>query len=158
VQPHLRKNKHMNMKCGWKLKFTFCFMKTTREPLHFGKGSLEALKYGDVATFWGWVVSNAEPLCVEFFSSVHFNPSFFSWSFLLSNVFCILEIPTRSQKITLGYNWNFISCLKGKQHIFVTKISWLMLLKEIKAITVLFWELYDTHRYSLWVKCKLTVC
>jgi hypothetical protein len=54
-------------------------MEITYEPLHFDNhGSTykfylnrclfhEAFKYGDTAKFWGYVVTNAEPIFVELF-------------------------------------------------------------------------------------------
>jgi hypothetical protein len=68
------------------LKFIVCFVETTHEPLHLDRWSLEkeeimdipinfiwiiilfdtVFKYGDGSKFWGYVVINAEQLCVEF--------------------------------------------------------------------------------------------
>jgi hypothetical protein len=73
------------MASGLKLKFTFCSMETTHEPLHLDKLSLvqwkimniptsfiwiiffhAASEYGNGSKFWGYVGTNAEPFCVQF--------------------------------------------------------------------------------------------
>jgi hypothetical protein len=77
----------------WKLKFIFCFMETSHEPVHLGDWSFvqwrimslptgfiwiiilfdEALKCGDCATFWGYSRTNAETFRVELCSFVQWN-------------------------------------------------------------------------------------
>jgi hypothetical protein len=72
------------MAAVWMLKFIVCSVETTHEPLHLDKWTLvqqeimdipisfiwiiilfdAGFKYGDGAKFWGYVVMNAEPLCV----------------------------------------------------------------------------------------------
>jgi hypothetical protein len=37
ISPLLQESKSMNMAGGSELKFTFCFMKKTHEPLHLAK-------------------------------------------------------------------------------------------------------------------------
>jgi hypothetical protein len=70
---------------GWKLQFTFYFMKRTHEPLHLVKWNFVHWKimdipisfswiiiffdgtfeYGDASTFWGYVGINAEMFYVK---------------------------------------------------------------------------------------------
>jgi hypothetical protein len=40
MRPFSEGKKNVNVEGGWKLKFVFCFMETTHEPLHLDKRSL----------------------------------------------------------------------------------------------------------------------
>jgi hypothetical protein len=76
----LRKTKNTNMAGGWSLKFTLCFIGTTREPLHLLLDKwrfvqwkimnhffcVRAFEYGYVSKFWCCVGTNAEWICEEF--------------------------------------------------------------------------------------------
>jgi hypothetical protein len=87
----LRNTKNTNMAGDWNLKFTFYFLQTTHEPLHSDKWSFvqstimdiptgfiwtivfvgEAFEYCGGSKFWGYVGTNAEPLCIEFCNLCH---------------------------------------------------------------------------------------
>jgi hypothetical protein len=52
----LRQTKNTNMAGSWNLKFTFCFMKTTHEPLNVDKWSLKLWKIMDIPTSFIWII------------------------------------------------------------------------------------------------------
>jgi hypothetical protein len=88
----LRRTKKYEHDGRLNLNFTFCFMDRTQETLHVDKRSLaiwntmdipasliwisicfeEAFEDGKDAKWWGYVVTNAEPLCVEFCNFVQY--------------------------------------------------------------------------------------
>jgi hypothetical protein len=49
-------------------------------------------------------------------------------------------------------NLDFIP--KKTQYISITKISWFMLFKNNCS---LLWESSETHKYTVWAKCRVTV-
>jgi hypothetical protein len=94
VMQLLRKPKNTNMAGDWKFKYIFYFMERTYEPLYLlGKWRFVqrkikdiptsfiwitifidgAFEYGGGSTFWGYVATNAEPLCVDFCNFVQFH-------------------------------------------------------------------------------------
>jgi hypothetical protein len=82
----LRKIKYKNIAGGWDIKFKFCFLEITHEPLNLNKWIFVqwkimeiptsftwiiifldgAFECGDGGKFWGYIGTNAEPLCVKF--------------------------------------------------------------------------------------------
>jgi hypothetical protein len=88
-----KQKKIWNTVGSWTLKFKFYFVVTTHEPLHLDKWRFVQWKIMDIPTsfiwnivffeedfdydsslkFWGFVWTNAEPLCVEFCNFVQWH-------------------------------------------------------------------------------------
>jgi hypothetical protein len=85
IWPFLWETKKTNLEVLWKLKLIFYLMETTHEQLHLllDKWSLVQWKIIDIpinciwtiaygAKFWGFVGTNAEPLCAELCNFMQF--------------------------------------------------------------------------------------
>jgi hypothetical protein len=116
----LQESKNMNLAGSWMLKFAFCFMERTNEPLHLDKWTLVhwkimdmptsfiwiiiffdgAFECGGISKLWGYVGTNTELLCVEFcnFVECHVFLSYLSCYYFMKGVLNIRDSNTAAEK------------------------------------------------------------